>query len=441
MGYPKGAINRLALLIWQLIWHALLPVLLFYVWKRSRKEPLYIENLTQRFGGGAAVPAGAIWVHAVSLGEVRAARPLIEALLARGERILLTNMTAAGRKESRALFADAIKARQMHLCWTPIELFWATGRFFKKHQPKFGIILEIELWPQLMASANRTGIPMVMAQAQYPDKSFARDRGGLQLRGQIVTGFDLILAKSERHAKRFAHFGARDIRLMGDLRFELPIPPAHLSAGATFRRMIDANRPVFCLASTAPDEDDLLIPVLQDLRQAAIATGRPKPFFVYVPRHPKDFAATAAKLQAAGLQMLHRSRDFDHDLALNRPLPDDLDGLFGDSLGEINFYFALADAVFIGDSFNDEGSHNIIEPLRLSKPVLVGPSIWGIEYPALEALEAGVLTKVETVQQMQAHWLAFDGQEDRARIERFMAQHGGATAKAIGHLQDVGLIS
>jgi 3-deoxy-D-manno-octulosonic-acid transferase len=431
----------MALLVWGAIWHFLTPLLLLYVWKRSRKEPVYITHLSERFGGGAAVPAGAIWIHAVSLGEVRAARPLIDALLAKGERILLTNMTAAGRKESMSLFTQAIKDGQLHIRWNPIELFWATRRFMKKHRPKFGMIMEIELWPQLIVSANRAAIPMVMAQAQYPDKSFARDRAGLQLRGHVVNGFQLILAKSERHAERFRHFGAQNVHLMGDLRFEQPIPPAHLAAAASFRKFISPDRPVFCLASTAPDEDEMLIPVLQNLRQNAIDTGEPKPFFVYVPRHPKDFSGTGKRLEAAGLKMLQRSLGFDQNLEFPKPIPNDLDGLFGDSLGEINFYFALADAVFIGDTFNNEGSHNIIEPLSLNKPVVVGPSIWGIEYPALEALDAGVLTKVPTPQKLQDHWQNFTPEDDKNQMTNFTAQHGGATGRALQKLKEFGLIS
>ena len=436
MGYPNRLIDRVALFIWGIFWHLLIPVLLVYVWYRSRKEPVYIKHLSERFGGGNAVPAGAIWIHAVSLGEVRAARPLIDALLAQGERILLTNMTAAGRKESLALFDQAVRDNRLHIRWNPIDLFWATRRFMNKHKPKFGMIMEIELWPQMIASANRAKIPMVMAQAQYPDKSFTRDKGGLELRGHVVNGFNLILAKSKRHAERFRHFGAQNIQLMGDLRFEQPIPQQHLAAAAEFRKTIAKKRTVFCLASTAPDEDNLLIPIIKQL----IESTKPKPFFVYVPRHPKDFSGTANKLRAAGLNMLHRSKDFDVNLNQINTSADNLDGLLGDSLGEINFYFALADTVFIGDTFNDEGSHNIIEPLSLNKPVVVGPSIWGIEYPALEALDAGVLTKVQTPQEMLEHWKGFDSEGNKTQIKNFMAQHGGATAQAMQHLRDGGFI-
>lgn len=440
MGYPKRLIDRLALFIWDVLWHVCLPLVLLYIWHRGRKEPLYRKHLAERFGGGADMPAGSIWIHAVSLGEMRAARPLIDALLKRGEQILITNITAAGRSETLALYGDAIASGQLHVRWCPAEYVWATRRFFGKYKPKFGMILEIELWPRLIASANRAGVPMVLAQAQYPDKSFARDKRGLQLRAQLVKGFTLILAKSDRHADRFRHFGADNVHLMGELRFEQPIPPSHLNAAANLREKFDQKRLVFCLASTGPDEDPLLIPVIKQLREAAIKSNKPHPFFVYVPRHPKNFADTAAALQVAGLKMLRRSTDFDAALGLAAPLPDDLDGLLGDSLGEINFYFALADHVFIGDSFNNEGSHNIIEPLSVGKPVVVGPSIWGIEYPALEALEAGVLTKLETPLDLFEFWNGYTAASDTTLINSFVSRHGGATKRAIDHLISAGLL-
>ena len=437
--YPARLIDKLALLLWDVAWHLGLPLVLLYLWHRGRKEPLYRQHMGERFGGGVVVPEGAIWIHGVSLGEMRAARPLVDALLKRGEQVLITNITAAGRAETLKLFADAIERGQLHVRWCSAEYAWAIRRFLGKHKPRFGMIMEIELWPRLIATCHANGLPLVQAQAQYPDKSFARDTKGLQVRSHVVRAFDLIMAKSERHAERFRQLGAQNVQVMGELRFEQPIPPAHLQAAKNLRAQIAPERPVFCLASTAPDEDALLIPVLRNLLDAAEQAGNQRPFIVYVPRHPKDFAVTGERLQAAGLNMLQRSTDLDETLSPKAPLPDDLDGLFGDSLGEINFYFALSDRVFIGDSFNDEGSHNIIEPLSLGKPVVVGPSIWGIEYPALEALEAGVLAKLETPDQLFDHWNSETGATG-GQIRDFLAQHGGATQKALHHLTNAGLL-
>ena len=433
--------HRVILALWALLWHLGLPLVVGYLSLRGVKEPLYIKHLNERFGFGPPVPHGAIWIHAVSLGETRAAGPLVTALLDRGETIVITNITAAGRAEAQKLFAGPIADGRVFLRWCPMELPWAIRRFLRHARPKFGMIMEIELWPQLIAQTKRMGVPLVMAQAQYPDKSFARDQKSWgRLRARSVAMFDMILAKSDRHGDRFRHFGGGDVRVTGELRFEQPIPQNHLDAAQALLGQIDPARPRLCLASTAPDEDAMLIPVVTALRDRAVAAGAPKPFFIYVPRHPKDFAKTAARLAAAGLDMVHRSTALDADLAAHAPLPPECDGMFGDSLGEIYFYYALAQRVFVGDSFNDEGSHNIIEPLRLMNPVAVGPSIWGIEYPGLEALTAKVLTKLDTPDDLTTHWAAPMGDDQTAMITGFLAQHGAATDRIIECLRNKRLL-
>ncbi|MEM6306759.1 MAG: glycosyltransferase N-terminal domain-containing protein [Pseudomonadota bacterium] len=426
---------RAFLWVWAIAWHAALPVVLAYIYARARREPVYGQAIGERFGGGTPIAPGAIWIHAVSLGEFRAACPLILALLARGERVLITNITAAGRQEAFKIFASDIVAGRVYVRWCPLELPWAIHRFLRRCQPRFGMIMEIELWPQLITQSARR-IPMVMAQAQYPDKSFTRDQKGLaRFRAKCLTDFTLILAKSDRHAERFCHLGASDVRVVGELRFEQPIPTAQRTAAAELLKQIDSARPRFCLASTAPDEDALLIPVLKKLNAQT-----PKPFFIYVPRHPKDFSVTQTRLKQAGLQMLQRSQDLTDDLILKTPIPPECDGLFGDSLGEIYFYYALAQRVFVGDSFNGEGAHNIIEPLRLFAPVAVGPSIWGIEYPGADAMKVGILTKLETPDDLYTHWSVPPINDQTQTIERFLEAHGQATQRIVKNLNNAGLL-
>lgn len=441
MGYPRRSLDRLFLVLWNIALHLVLVPALLYLWRRARKEALYSHNLGERFGGGAAVEPGSVWVHAVSLGELRAARPLIDELLTCGTRVLITNMTAAGRAEAEKLFAGPIVQGQVAVRWSPVDLSWSCARFLRRHRPALGIIMEIELWPQMIASANLAKVPLVLAQAQYPEKSFIRDQNNLGLRAHLVQGLTLVLAKSERHAARFRKFGAPNVEVMGELRFEQPIPQKQLAKAETLRHHIAPNRPVFCLASTAPDEDDLLIPVLARLKHEATKSNRPQPFFVYVPRHPRSFDRAAAKLVAAGLTFARRSSALDVNLTAHAPLPEQLDGLFGDSLGEIYFYLALSDGVFIGDSLNDEGSHNIIEPLSVGKHVVVGPSIWGIEYPAVEALAAGVITQINSSNELVALWgAAFKGGEV-LDLPRFMSMNAGATKRAVKLMKSAKLLS
>lgn len=434
MTYPIRAIDRFFLFFYSAIWTLGLPAALFYLWYRGRKEPLYFSALSERFGGGGAHFQGAIWIHAASLGELRAARSLISALLARGEKILVTTMTPAGRLAADQAFGVQIKNEYLAVKWIPFDAPWIVKRFLRRHRPKFGMILEIELWPGLMVVAKNSNVPMIMAQAQYPICSFLRDKPWPALRRHLVQGFALIMAKSAIHAARFQDCGATNVTVMGELRFDLPISSAHLAAAKALLKYIK-GRPVYCFASTHPQEDALLEPILKGLKES----GK-NPFFIYVPRHPAEFDATWDKLKRSGFKMIRRSQDLSTDLTCGVKSFTGYDGIFGDSIGEINFYFELSDHVFMGDSFIDEGSHNIIEPLRLLKTVAVGPSIWGIEYPATEALAAEILTQHPTPNALLDHWLADASADESAKISKFVDEHGGATQRAITLLKTYGFL-
>ncbi|WP_039017961.1 3-deoxy-D-manno-octulosonic acid transferase [Halocynthiibacter namhaensis] len=432
--YPKSIIDRAFLVIWSLLYHAILPLGILYFKRRGRKEPVYAQNLSERFGVGRQFEQGAIWIHAASLGELRAAKPLLDAFLARGERIILTTMSAAGNHEAHSAYAQAMTDDQLIKVWCPLDLGWAFSRFFTHYRPKLGIVLETELWPQMIAQSNHHSVPLVMLQAQYPDVAYARDKKWLRMRGRLATGFNLILAKSERHKARFETFGANVVQVMGEMRFEQPVPDHHVEQGLVAKNKIAGKRRVICLASTALDEDETLIPVV-----AKLLGGPNPPLVVYVPRHPKDFDASYQSLNQAGLKVSRRSDVLDHDL--NWVGPTECDFLFGDSLGEIYFYFAMCDFAFIGDTFNNEGSHNVIEPMCLHKPVVIGPSMWGIEYPGIEAIEAGVLTKVETGAELLAHWQKhLAAPPSDPRISEFCKNHGGATRRALELLSKSGYI-
>lgn len=434
MSYPSTFWDRKLLMVWSTLCHLLLPFALIYLKKRSRKEPVFWQCLSERFGTGKSFAPGAIWIHAVSLGEMRAAKPLLDVLLARGERIVLTCMSSAGHQEAHRAFSAEIAKGQMIKVWCPLDLGWAFRRFFRHYKPKFGIVLETEIWPQMIAQSNMCGVPLTMLQAQYPDRAFRRDSKFPRLRGRMVNGFDLILAKSERHKVRFESFGAKDVRLMGDMRFEQPIPKEQITFGQTARDLVAQGRRVICLASTALEEDRTLIPVISEL-----LAGSNPPFIVYVPRHPKDFDQTYSALLAHGLKVLRRSEVLDDGLSWTGSTHCDV--LLGDSLGEIYFYFSMADFTFIGDTFNNEGSHNVIEPLAVGKPVVIGPSMWGIEYPGVEAIEAGVLSRVHSGADLLTHWQTqLDRKGDASRIAAFCAQHGGATERALRYLTATGFL-
>jgi len=427
----------LFLRLWSLLWHLGLPVVLIYLWKRGRKDPLYAQHLSERFGRYPQRLPGAIWVHAVSLGEMRSAVPLIRALLDRGDRVVTTHFTPAGRRESERVFAADIAAGRMAAVWVPFETSWAYAGFFRAFRPRAGLVMEIEIWPRMIFAARKAGVPLFMCNAQYPTKSMTRD-AKFSLRHKLMQACAGAFVKSRLQADRFASVGVTNITVTGELRFDQPVPPAQIAAAATLRPALSGDRPVVTFASAVEGEDDLYL----DAITAALAHPS-RPFIVYVPRKPERFDDVAAMLAAHGLAFLRRSQALDATLASpNLPspswggdggggLPPDI--LLGDSLGEMYFYIALSDRVVTGGGFTTHGAHNIIEPLALKRPVIVGPEIHTIEYPAVEAIAAGVCLRIETAKALTKALTDWPGPGPEA-IQAFFASHSGATQKTLAAL-------
>jgi 3-deoxy-D-manno-octulosonic-acid transferase len=415
----------LFLRLWSALWHLGLPFVLVYLWKRSRKDPLYAQHLAERFGRYRQRPKGAVWIHAVSLGEMRSAVPLVRALLDRGETVVTTHFTPAGRREAQRVFAAEIAAGRLAVVWVPFETTWAYAGFFRAFRPRAGLVMEIEIWPRMIFAAKGAGVPLFMCNAQYPTKSMARD-AKLSLRHKLMQGYAGAFVKSDLQATRFAGVGVRNIMVTGELRFDQPVPPALVAAAGVVRPALAGDRPVITFASAVEGEDDLYL----DAITAALAHPS-RPFVVYVPRKPERFDEVAGMLAARGLRFLRRSQALDGALALRDGGSADV--LLGDSLGEMYFYIALADRVVTGGGFTPHGAHNIIEPLALKRPVIVGPEIHTIEYPAVEAIEAGVCLRVETAEALTEALTGWQGPGPDV-IDAFFAAHSGATARTLAAL-------
>ncbi|MFT5343774.1 MAG: 3-deoxy-D-manno-octulosonic-acid transferase, partial [Paracoccaceae bacterium] len=307
---------RLFLWVWSFVWTVGLPLILFYLWRRGKKDALYSQHIAERFGWFGRSFKGAIWVHAVSLGEMRSAVPMIRAMLARGDRVVTTHFTPAGRREAQSVFADDIATGQMQCVWVPLETAWAYRGFFRAFRPSCGLVMEIEIWPRMVFAAKRAGVPLFMCNAQYPRKSMARDAGGQQLRHQVMRGFAGALVKSQLQADRFASIGLTNIAVTGELRFDQPIPPTLLTAGQAARVWIGAtDRRVITIASAIEGEDVVYLHAIAALRDDHLAHGLPAPLFIYVPRRPERFDEVAQTILASGLTLLRRSELFDEGLA------------------------------------------------------------------------------------------------------------------------------
>ena len=270
---------------YRLLWLILMPLVLFYLKRRARREPMYIDHLGERFGFGAQRSGEWVWIHAVSLGEFRSAIPLIDALLARGERVVITHFAPAGRGASMDHYSDQIAAGKLAVCWIPFDYGLAFRRFFRRFSIRYGLVMEVEFWPSMIMSARAAKIPLFLCNGQYPNKSYQRDKGRILSACDIVPGFAGVLVKSNRMAEPFRELGLGKIAVTGEMRFEQPINQIHIDAAVRMRSHFP-ERPVLTFASAVKDEDALFIAAMK-----ALKSRMPDALIVYVPRKPEHLIA------------------------------------------------------------------------------------------------------------------------------------------------------
>ncbi|MBO9398355.1 3-deoxy-D-manno-octulosonic acid transferase [Shimia sp. R9_2] len=429
-------------LFYRLLWVPLLPLLMIYLYMRGRKDPRYLRHVKERFGFYVrALPQDAIWFHAVSLGEVRSALGMIRLALARGDKVILTNFTPAGREESERQFAKEIAEGRLAVLWVPLDMHWCLHRFYRACRPRFGLTLEVEIWPAMIASARRAGVPLYLCNSQYTSGAFAKDGKGLRLRQRVIASVAGAFVKSEIQRARFASVGVQNITVTGELRFDQPIPQVLLDAAAQVRPQLTADgRQVITIASGVTGEEEIFRDMILSLRAAAANDSAPAPLFVYVPRAAERFEAVGRMLQDAGLSVRARSQVAEAGTAglavFGEALADMPDVLLGDSFGEMYFYLGLADQVIVGGGFTPAGAHNIIEPLAVGKPPITGPETWPIEFPFAEAEAAGVAKSFDTPEAMAAAlWPPREAPLKEAAI--FMAEHRGASERTLQAMDQV----
>lgn len=419
---------RTFLRLWSVLWHVGLPLVLAYLWVRSRKDPLYLRHLPERFGRYGRDMPGAVWIHAVSLGEVRSAIPLARALLDRGERVVMTHITPAGRLEaSRVLAADIAGGRAASV-WLPFETSWAYRGFFRSFEPRAGLVMEVEHWPRMVLAAEARGIPLFPCNAQYPLRSYDRDRTARRWRWELMRHYAGAFVKSELQAERFRATGLAPVVVTGETRFDQPVPERLLTAGKAIRQWLAPDRLAVTFASVVEGEDETYVAAIKALWNDADARRAPRPAILYVPRRPERFDTTADALERAGIAFVRRSRALGAGLEPLVP-PPAASVLLCDSLGEMYAFLSAADRVVVGGGFTPEGAHNIIEPLAVGRPVITGPVTWPIEYPFAEAEAAGVARSVESAADLAEALVNFAPQP--AEMERFFAEHTGAVARTL----------
>lgn len=391
-------------------------------------------------------------MHAVSLGETRAAQPLLQALLDRGLPVLLTHMTATGRAEGQRLFADAISRGQLRQAWLPYDFPGATRRFMRGYRPRCGLLIEREIWPNLLAAARQAGVPMALVSARYSASSLRQaTRMGSVMR-EALGGLDLVLAQTAEDAGRLAQAGAPTPVVTGNLKFDLVLPAAQVQAGREWRARI--GRPVIAIASTREGEDAPFIEAIKHYgngsghaagnpasnsasdpanNSANSATGSPidAPLFLLIPRHPQRFDDAARLLSEAGVSYVRRSAGGD-------PAPETR-VLLGDSLGEMAFYYAASDVAIVAGSFAPLGGQNLIEACAAGVPVIVGPHTFNFQQAAEDAIAAAAATRKSDPAQATDAALAMlkdeaQRQEASHAARAWFELHAGATRRTMDAL-------
>ncbi len=412
--------------MYTLVLYLLVPwVLLRLVW-RARREPGYLRHVAERFGQYSQT-AGAplIWIHAVSVGETRAAQPLIEALLGRypQHHVLLTHMTPTGLETGKALFG-----RKVTRCYLPYDLPGAVAGFLGHFEPRVGILMETEIWPNLIRECGKRGIPLYLVNARLSEKSAAGYRKFAKLARASLEGMAGIAAQSAEDARRLTALGALRVNVTGNLKFEAAPSAGQVELGRTWRGLYGEGRPVLLAASTRDGEEELLLDQLDGIAVAGLLT-------VLVPRHPQRFATVAQLLQRRGLKFQTRGEN-----AVIRP---DTKVVLGDSLGEMHAYYSACDVAFVGGSLLPYGGHNLIEACAAGKPALIGPSAYNFADAVEAAVRAGAAIQVPDVRALalEAGRLLLDPPAMRRMGEAgvaFCAAHRGALARTLAliELQD-----
>ncbi len=459
-----------------LLW-LLLPYIFFHLLWRARKQPEYLQHVAERFGFySASINKPIIWLHTVSVGETRAAASLIQGLREKypGHQLLLTHTTPTGRAASAQLYGDDVLR-----VYLPYDYPFAVKYFLRHFRPSIGILLETEIWFNLIHACHAEKIPLLLLNARLSEKSAARYARYQNIVRSGLRELSAIAAQTEADAERLTTLGANNVSVMGNLKFDIEPPPAMLELGKKLRIQFGASRQIFLAASTRAGEEALLLNALQqtdihsnstssvtrrwllpllrcrcvedknlqagrsllavlDVLSSSFARRRlvspskwdwnKQLLTVIVPRHPQRFDEVAALLAQHGIRFQRRSED--------HPISPDTQVVLGDSMGEMFAYYAACDLTFIGGSLLPFGGQNLIEACAVGKPVLIGPHTYNFAQASQNAVDSGAAVRVQdTTELAQTLQNLLSHPDQMAEIGnaglRFVSTHRGATGQAL----------
>ncbi len=432
--------------LYSLAWWLATPALLVSLVWRGLRQPGYLHWVAERFGycrarGGAQ---RLIWLHAVSVGETRASEPLVRALAARwpDAAILLSHMTPTGRTTGSEIFADLIESGRLEQCWLPWDYPGATRRMLRRMRPNIGILLETELWPNLVYAAAREAVPMALVSARLSEKSLQKGRRWRALIEPALLSLQQVLAQTPSDAERLAQLGRRDVPVLGNLKFDIQPSESMLTLGSRWRECLLSREPlkkVIVVASTREGEEAMLFDAWRQHFGSEHTDTRP--LLVVVPRHPQRFDEVHTLARGFGWKVSRRS-----EFAGTEPDGDvpSADVLVGDSMGEMFAWYAFADLAIIGGSFAPLGGQNLIEACTVGRPIIVGPHMFNFEEISRDAIAAGAALRAANMTEAVNGALDLLADEPLRQAKSqaakaFAGQHRGATRRTLESI--AGLLS
>ncbi len=368
--------------LYTLLLYLLTPFVIARLAWRGIRAPDYWRRWPERFGSiKPALGERVIWIHAVSVGEVLATEPVVQALLEQypEHSILVTTVTPTGSARVTALFGNAVA----HV-YAPYDLPAAVSKFLDRVRPQLAIVMETELWPNLFHACQQRSVPLLLVNARLSEKSVAGYQRVRSLASQTLSAVAEIAAQSELDAGRFRSLGAdeRRIKVTGNMKFEQRIPPSLLERAEVLRRDWGVGRAVWVAGSTHEGEDEQLLDVFRQLRQQFMDC-----LLVLVPRHPERFETVTELCRHRGYNTVLRSEGVS--------CTPDTEVFIGDSMGELLLFYAASDVAFVGGSLVRHGGHNLLEPAALGVPVVTGPHVFNFVEICELLLQAGACEKVD----------------------------------------------
>lgn len=360
------------------------PFALLRLWWRGRKQPGYRQHIGERFGF-ITLPDDRpiLWLHAVSVGETRAAEPLVDALLVQypNHRILLTHMTPTGRATSTSLYQDP----RISIAYVPYDLTGAVDRFLKRVQPALALLMETEIWPNLILRCRLRDVPVLLINARLSERSARRYKRFSDSIRPVLAALNATGSQTPADASRLAALGAHPVVVTGNLKFDVRINPEMQALGQTWRHGLPMQRPIWLAASTREGEEAT---ILAAHRLVCERLSDQKPLLVLVPRHPQRFNDVANEIRREGFSLAKRSE---------RPPSVTTQVWLGDSMGEMVAYYTMADVAVIGGSLLPFGGQNLIEAAACGTPLVMGPHTYNFQAAAELAESSGAAHRLYDV--------------------------------------------